>query len=112
MSKNLTIHGTKSLTKKLSRCKDLSPVKQLVKQSGATMQQKAMIYAPVDTGNLKRNIHLRLERNDLTAVVSSDAKYAPYQEYGTRYQAGTPHIRPAYKAVKPVFISHLKDLVK
>ena len=32
--------------------------------------------------------------------VSSDVEYAFYQEFGTRYQSGTPHVRPGVDATK------------
>jgi hypothetical protein len=32
--------------------------------------------------------------------VFSNVEYAIYQEYGTRYQSGTPHVRPGADAAK------------
>lgn len=32
-------------------------------------------------------------------VVGTNVKYAPHQEFGTKYQQGTPHVRPAVERV-------------
>ena len=47
-----------------------------------------------------------------TAVVTGDAEYDPYQEYGTRYQAGTPHLRPALYNTEDKFIADMNRLVR
>ena len=47
-----------------------------------------------------------------TARVKSEAEYAPYQEYGTRYQPGKPHIRPAYNKQKKRFVRDMRRLMK
>lgn len=57
------------------------------------VQAKAQGYAPVDTGALRGSISGR--PSGLQGEVSSGVEYAIYQEYGTRYQSGTPHMRPA-----------------
>lgn len=86
-------------------------VKEVVSKHGAGMQQKAQRFAPVDTGNLKRMIDLEIEDGGLSAKVESKADYAPYQEYGTRFQSGTPHIRPAFNASKDGFIRDCERVV-
>lgn len=32
-------------------------------------------------------------------VVGSNVEYAPHQEWGSQHQSGTPHVRPAVRAV-------------
>lgn len=112
MSKGLTVKGIAKLEAKLRKGTNLSDVKNVVKLNGSELQESAMRFAPVDTGYLKRNIHLSVENSGMTARISSDASYAPYQEYGTRYQAGTPHVKPAYNKQKPQFIDDMKKLMK
>lgn len=34
-----------------------------------------------------------------SVVVGTNTEYAPHQEFGTKYQQGTPHVRPAVQAV-------------
>jgi hypothetical protein len=41
------------------------------------------------------------DRSGVTLEVGSRLEYAPYQELGTRHQAGTPHLVPAvHRAVR------------
>lgn len=112
MSKGLTVKGIAKLEAKLRKGTNLSDVKNVVKLNGSELQASAMKFAPVDTGYLKRNIHLSIENSGMTARISSDASYAAYQEYGTRYQTGTPHVKPAYNKQKPHFKSDLNKLMK
>ena len=100
-----TIEG--ALAKKLAANAMISSI---IRKNGAQMQEKAMRFAPVDTGHLKRSITLQVTNKK--AEVESTADYAIYQEYGTRYQPGTPHIRPAYMAQKPIFIQDMLKVVK
>ena|SRR5690554_1782136 len=110
--KSLKIKGASELSGKLKRNANLDDVKNVVKINGSEMQRRAQRYAPVDTGSLKRNIKYHPEENGFTARIASEASYAPYQEYGTRFIAGTPHIRPSYYEQKSKFISDMKRLMK
>lgn len=96
-----------ALVKKIAAEKKASNV---VKKHGGQLQEKAMRHAPVDTGHLKNSIMLSI--STFEAQVESTAEYAVYQEYGTRYQAGTPHIRPAYQETKRGFIDDMKKVIK
>lgn len=108
----LKFSGSDALKKALRAKQDLGPIKKVIKNNGAEMQNTAMRLAPVDTGNLKRNIHLAVVDNGMAVIISSDAKYAVYQEYGTRYQSGKPHIRPAFKQQWPVMVADLTKLMR
>lgn len=61
-----------------------------------------------------RNSSIGLEITDggMTAEVESTAEYAGYQEYGTRFMKGKPHIRPAFDEQKGKFKSDLGKLVR
>lgn len=56
--------------------------------------------APVDTDRLRTSIGYSLNRDEkgLFVRIGSEVEYAIYQELGTRYQSGTPYLRPALKA--------------
>lgn len=109
---SLTIRGTDELVGKLRRNANLNDVKRTVRLNGSEMHRHAQRMAPVDTGNLRRNIKLHSQDQGYTAKVASEAEYAPYQEYGTRFQPGRPHIRPAYHTQKRKFISDMRRLMK
>lgn len=112
MSKGLEIKGIDKLMAHLKKCATLEDVKQVVFVNGAEMHQNAQRFAPVDTGMLKRNVRINLEQWGMEAKVTSEAEYAPYQEYGTRYMAGTPHVRPAFRIQSAKFKSDMRRLVR
>jgi HK97 gp10 family phage protein len=109
---SIEVRGTSNLIGKLKRNANLSDVKNVVKLNGSEMQRGAQRYAPVDTGNLKRFISYNYEDDGLTAKVTSEAAYAAYQEYGTRFQPGTPHIRPSYFDQRKKFIDDMRRLMR
>lgn len=80
-----------------------------VRKAARDVKSHAQRLAPVDTGNLRSDIHTRAE-TELSSVVESLADYAVYQEYGTRFQPGTPHMRPAAEAVEPTFIQAIGQI--
>lgn len=108
----MQFNGVNQLVGALKKRANLNDVKEVVKLNGSEMQRKAQRDAPVDTGNLKRHITLKTLDGGFAAQVTSEAEYAPYQEYGTRFQPGKPHIRPAFHEQKGKFINDMKRLMK
>lgn len=104
--------GFEKLEAKLTKNMDLSKVKATVKKNGAEMQKKAMKEAPVLTHHLQKSIMLEITDGGMTAEVESTAEYAAYQEYGTRFMKGKPHIRPAFEEQKEKFKVDMKELVR
>ena len=82
---------------------------QVVRKAAADVQAHAKMFAPVDTGNLRQAITNR-PVDDLTSEVISGAEYAIYQEYGTRFQPGTAHMRPALERVEPSFVAAMEQI--
>jgi len=59
--------------------------------------------APVDTGALRASIGSEIVRgpgSEIIGKVGSALEYAPYQEYGTRFQPGKPFLRPTLERYK------------
>lgn len=104
--------GFEKLEAKLTKNMDLSKVKATVKKNGAQLQKKAQKEAPVDSGHLQGMIMLEITDGGMTAEVESTAEYAAYQEYGTRFMKGKPHIRPAFDEQKEKFKADMKELVR
>jgi HK97 gp10 family phage protein len=55
--------------------------------------------APVDEGDLSESYQKDSALaviNELEIAVGSDEEHSVYQEYGTAYQDGTPHLVPAF----------------
>ena len=103
--------GFEKLEAKLTKNMDLSAVKSAVKKNGSAMQKKAQKEAPIDSGHLHDVIFLEITDGGMTAEVESTAEYAAYQEYGTRFMKGKPHIRPAFEEQKEKFKSDMKERV-
>lgn len=53
------------------------------------------VFAPVDTGAL-RSSYRREDLTPLHILIGSAIHYSIHQEYGTRYQPGTPHLTPGF----------------
>ena len=104
--------GFHELQVKLEKNMDLSAVKTVVKKNGSEMHKKAQKEAPVHTHHLQKSIMLDIRDGGMTAEVASTAEYAGYQEYGTRFMTGKPHIRPAFDEQKGKFKSDLEKLVR
>ena len=104
--------GFEKLETKLTKNMDLSKVKATVKKNGPQLQKKAQKEAPIDSGHLHDVIFLEITDGGMTAEVESTAEYAAYQEYGTRFMKGKPHIRPAFDEQKGKFKSDLGKLVR
>jgi len=63
--------------------------------SALLVKTAAKTLAPVRTSNLKTSIGSRVEGLRQEAYVGSPVEYAGYQEYGTKYTAAQPYLRPA-----------------
>lgn len=100
---NIKIEGINELRVALNNAASLDKVRQVVRLNGAELQQKAMMAAPYDTGYLRRSIMLSIEDNGLTAKCTALAHYAPYQEWGTRFMAAHPFMRPSFNRQAPIF---------
>ena len=68
--------------------------KEALEKCGQLWEDRAKVYAPVDTGRLRNSIKHHLQGND-TVVTGTNVEYAIYQEFGTSKQSGTPFLRPA-----------------
>jgi HK97 gp10 family phage protein len=65
-----------------------------LEMSAILVQNAAVKDAPKDTGLLKSRIERQIENNN--AYVGTSLEYAPYLEFGTRFQKAQPFLRPAF----------------
>lgn len=58
--------------------------------------------SPVDEGNLKKSIHERVMAygDGVFARIGPGVEYGIYLEFGTRYMAAQPYVRPGYERGK------------
>ena len=89
-------HGAERLTMAIrgSSRKAMEQSSQVIRNNTERLKASAKAKAPVDTGFLKNHITSSYP-NRFEGRVKSEAAYSGYQEYGTRFQTGTAHIRPA-----------------
>lgn len=106
-------HGAERLTMAIrgSSRKVIEQAGKVVKNNTERLKASAKAKAPVDTGFLKNHITSSYP-NRLEGHVKSEAAYSGYQEYGTRFQTGTPHIRPALQEIEPQFKQDMTDVLK
>lgn len=65
---------------------------------GQQVVNETQARAPVLTGTLRRSY--THETGPRYVEVGTNLEYAPAQEFGSRYQGGTPHLRPALDATR------------
>lgn len=72
-------------------------VQQMVEKATFDIEAMAKVDAPYDTGALQASITSQVEGTFTGAegLVYSNQEYAPYQEFGTRYNQPHPYMRPA-----------------
>lgn len=88
-------------------------VLEVLTKTAESGKVRAKYYAPVDTGFLKANIVTDLSGlSELNAKIHSKAPYSGFQEYGTRFMAAQPFMRPALKDIEPQFRKDMENAVK
>lgn len=106
-------HGAERLTMAIRGAsqKAMEQSSQVIRNNTERLKASAKAKAPVDTGFLKNHITSSYP-NRLEGHVKSEAAYSGYQEYGTRFQTGTPHIRPALQDIEPQFKQDMNNVLK
>ena len=90
-----------------------SAVWKVLKNNTESGMKQAKKYAPVDTGFLKNNIvAITSDWPNMTTKIHSQSAYSGFQEFGTRYQSGTPFMRPALMFIYPQFRKDMLDVMK
>lgn len=123
MRAKVEIVGIEKLQLKIRTNLGKQAVKEIIKQNGAELQQKAQRNAPVGTpestgipgyigGTLKRSIELEIKDGGMTAEVGAKAEYGAYVEVGTRFMDAQPYIKPAFDEQKVQFKKDMDRLVK
>lgn len=108
----IKITGMEALISGLNVRDKEEQIKGAVRSNSAELQQNAMEKVAKDTHALERSIRIKIENGGYRSVIKPNMEYAPYQEFGTRYQTGTPYMRPAFHEQKDKFIEDIKKIVK
>ncbi|HEM3648169.1 TPA: hypothetical protein U1C40_000773 [Streptococcus suis] len=83
---------------------------KVLKNNGEKGKRIAKQLAPKDTEFLKD--HITTSYPGMEAHIHGEAGYEGYQEYGTRFQPGTPHFRPMMEQIQPQFQKDMTDVMK
>lgn len=108
----LKVVGLDKLQAQLIKNTQMNEVRQIVRSSGANLQEKVMRKAPYKTGTLMRSIGLEIKDGGLTAEVKPSVNYAPYLEYGTRFMEARPFIKPSLEEEGVIFKQKLRKLIE
>ena len=109
---SIEIRGVVEMQKGLKKMATMDDVKQAIRVNTTEMHQKASRKVAVDTGHLRRSITTEFSDGGLTGRVYTDVEYAIFQEYGTRFQSGTPFMRPSLYEQRPMFYKDMERLLK
>lgn len=116
MGRGINITGIKELEAKLKKNATLDDARTVVKKNGADLQtlmtRNANFVKGYATGTTKRSIRYTFTDLNLTATVGPTTYYSRYLEYGTRYMAAQPFVRPSFNIQKEIFKRDLKKLMK
>lgn len=82
---------------------------KVVMQAGYKTERDAKTLAPVETGTLRRSIHMDL-KDALTAEVGTNIEYATFVEFGTVKMPAQPFMTPAYHKNRDDFVKKMADL--
>lgn len=71
-----------------------------VARRSVKVHRAALNLCAVDTGRLRASINWRLAQDSqgLLGIIGTNVTYAPHVEFGTRYMAAQPFLRPALSA--------------
>ena len=108
----IDIEGADELVRSIRNRLGADRVVPVIRRNTSQAQAKAMRFAAVDTGFMKRSVTMRVEAMSLAGYITAGAEYSPYVEYGTRYNDSQPFMRPAAREQGPIFLSDMKNLIR
>jgi len=106
----IEIINLKELIKKAGDIGDTN-VMPVIRKSVRKVQSSAKDFAPEDTGILKASIKTKMYPKQLSGIVYTTTEYAPHQEFGTRFQSGTPFMNPAMETNRDTIIKDMSEFL-
>lgn len=112
MGKSISWRGMERLSATIANAhpKAVQQAQAVLKNNAEKGKKIAKEKAPVDTSFLKD--HITTSYQGMEAKIHAEAGYSGYQEYGTRYQDGTPFMRPMLEEIQPQFQKDMTDVMK
>lgn len=112
------ITGTQKLKAALLDGAKATAIKDAVKKATYDVQRSAQsktgstYIKGYSTGATKQGIMAKMEHEGLTGVVGMTKNYNVYTEYGTRFMAAEPVLKPVFNDSKSKFMANIKRLVQ
>lgn len=119
-----SFEGMDKLIQRIQEIGKMTEAKNIVRESTVNVARRSQELVPVGFGKrypvsskkpagyvggtLKRSMTVNV--NALKGEVKYTSEYAPYQEYGTRYQTARKFVGAPYNSEKAKFISKLRRL--
>ena len=101
------------LTRKLNQLKviDKSGVPQELNKAGMIAVRSMKKIAPIDTGNLRKNISSQMLLKK-TVSIDSKAPYSGFVEFGTRFQKPQGYFYTSIRRVVKLLIINIENRIK
>ncbi|MDD3230027.1 MAG: HK97 gp10 family phage protein [Oscillospiraceae bacterium] len=122
MGRGIRVEGIDALAGVLKKNATLDDVRRAVRKNGRELQGvmvknsgESTFCRGFFTGALKQDVSaqgFKLKDGGLTACVGSTKAYGPYLEFGTRFMAAEPFVKPSLDVQAPIFESDMRKLVK
>jgi HK97 gp10 family phage protein len=87
-------------------------IRKAVRSSASAIRTGARKRVPVDSGDLKKSIRFKTDRDGLGAVVKVHEYYGHFIEFGTSSIPAHPFLRPAAEAERKAFPTRISDDVR
>ena len=103
-----------NLDKCIKKFDDISRINLMpeITKSAIKVQRSARDIVPVDTGLLKASIARKNLPQEQAAIVYTVVEYAPYVEFGTRYQVAQPFMSPALEMNKKSIQASMRSFIR
>ncbi len=111
MKTSLEVKGAGLLVEHLVKAASMTEVKKVVLVNTTELAAHMQKLSPVDTGFMRRSIIQAILNAGFTGRVTPTAEYAPYVNFGTRFQAAQPFVTTAFNYQKVKFIADMQKLV-
>jgi HK97 gp10 family phage protein len=115
MSKGVArIEGLKELQAKLRSIDSELPkaYRGVIRSSGNSISRDWKAQIPKVSGDARRSIRVRMDREGLTGRVYSNLFYLRFREFGTRHQPARPALFPAAERERPNLIANLSFVLR
>lgn len=112
----MRVKGIDKLKRGLKAKATLAGVRKIVCDNTLQLEglakRNAVFVKGYSTGATKRSINLAFKDGGLTGVVKPTSEYSPYLEFGTRFMAPQPFMRPSYQVQKEKFKQDMARVMK